>query len=377
MLRLRRAGGHMPVSERRDGRRLVISPQEPLLGGGPAEEFERRVQTLFREGFRDLIADLRSVPAIDSAGVRALVRGHTTAQRLHGTFRVVSPTPSVQAVLHLGRLDTVLDLYASVEEARATGLPWRAVRLALAAGLLCALLVAAGNTWPEGIDPQAAVLQEQSGRATPIGPPLLQLAKLIAAALIGMLITAMHRFKRADNPQSHTMDQAQVLLCVSGAMMMVIIGNSLARAFGIAGAASIVRFRTPVDDPKDITILFLLMGLGMAAGLGAFAVAGLGTLFLCVCLAALPRFSGQRQRTMLVEVVADGREFPTAHVQRVFASNQVVFEPREVSQGSSAAIQYQATINPGMSIEDISAQLMAGGATGVKSVAWEPAKRTI
>ena len=71
-----------------------------------------------------------------------------------------------------------------------------------------------------------------------------------------------------------------MLLCMSGALMMIIIGNSLARAFGIAGAASIIRFRTPVDDPKDVTILFLLMGLGMSAGLGAFAVAGLGTAFL-------------------------------------------------------------------------------------------------
>ena len=83
------------------------------------------------------------------------------------------------------------------------------------------------------------------------------------------------------------MEQAQTLLCVSGAMMMIIIGNSLARAFGIAGAASIIRFRTPVDDPKDVTILFLLMGLGMSTGLGAFAVAGLGTAFLCVALLAL------------------------------------------------------------------------------------------
>jgi GTPase len=80
---------------------------------------------------------------------------------------------------------------------------------------------------------------------------------------------------------------------------------------------------------------------------------------------------------MLVEVIAEGREFPTAHVQQVFASIQVIFEPREVSQGSSAAIQYQATISPGASIEDFSAQLIGGGGTGVKSVSWEPAKRTI
>jgi anti-anti-sigma factor len=357
----------VPVSERREGRRLVIAPQEPLLGGGPAEEFERRVQAVFRDGFRHIIADLRSVPAIDSAGIRALVRGHTTAQRLQGTFRIVQPTSGVQSVLRLGRLDSVLATYDSVEEARATGLPWAGVALAAAAIALCAVLVAAGQAWPDGAE----------AASPPLGPPLLQLAKLIAAALIGMVITSVHRYNRADTPQSHTMDQAQVLLCVSGAMMMVIIGNNLARAFGIAGAASIVRFRTPVDDPKDITILFLLMGLGMAAGLGAFAVAGLGMLFLCVCLATLPRFGGRRQRTMLVEVVAEGREFPTAHVQRILASNQVVFEPREVSQGSSAAIQYQATISPGTSIEDVSAQLIGGGATGVKSVSWEPAKRTI
>ena len=47
------------------------------------------------------------------------------------------------------------------------------------------------------------------------------------------------------------------------------------------------KFRTPVEDPKDVTILFLLKGLGMSAGLGAFAVVGLGTAFLCGMLLVL------------------------------------------------------------------------------------------
>ena len=357
----------MPVSERREGRLLVISPLEPLVAGGPAEEFEQRVQAHFREGFRHVIADLRFVPAIDSAGIRALVRGHTTAQRFQGSFRLVQPTAAVQRVLQLGRLDEVLTVCDSLAEARSRGIPWGRLRLALATAALCGGLVIAGNIWP----------QTTVAAAPPLGPPLLQLAKLVAAALIGMLITSVHRSQRTDGPQSHTMDQAQVLLCVSGAMMMIVIGDSLVRAFGIAGAASIVRFRTPVDDPKDITILFLLMGLGMSAGLGAFAVAGLGTLFLTVCVALLPRYGGRRQRTMLVEIVAEGRDFPTAHVQTVFASNQVVFEPREVSQGSSVAIRYQAAVNPGVSLEDLSAQLIGGSGSGVKSVSWEPAKRLL
>ncbi len=88
------------------------------------------------------------------------------------------------------------------------------------------------------------------------------------------------------------------------------------------------------------------MGLGMAAGLGAFAVAGLGTLFLCAMLPALNFFSEDRPRTMLVEVVASGRDLPMAHIHQVFAVNGIVFEPREVSQGDEATVRYLATLKP-------------------------------
>ena len=76
------------------------------------------------------------------------------------------------------------------------------------------------------------------------------------------------------------MEQAHVLLCLAGALTMLIVGDSLPRAFGIAGAAAIVRFRTPVEDPRDITVLYLLMALGMSAGLGLVSVSAVGTLFV-------------------------------------------------------------------------------------------------
>jgi len=162
---------------------------------------------------------------------------------------------------------------------------------------------------------------------------------------------------------------------VSGAMMMIIIGNSLARAFGIAGAAGIVRFRTPVDDPKDVTILFLLMGLGMAAGLGALAVAGLGTAFLCITLLLLDRMATQKARVMSVEMTAPGRQFPTSRVEGVFVRNEVVFEPREISQGKNdISVKYHTWLDPRASLDDLSAQLMAEG-MGVESVSWDQVKR--
>jgi anti-anti-sigma factor len=368
----------MPPAHSAPGSRLVLSPQEPLVTGGPAQELERRIQDLFRQGYRHVVVDLRAVPSADSAGIRALVRGHTSAQRLNRRFTLIGPNARVMELLNISLLDRVLEIKDSVAEARTKGVRWD--RLITIAGVLVigVVLVGSGLVWP-GLGPGS----DDGGVNGPFGPqpppdlsnPLFELAKLVAAALIGMLVTVVHRQNRSDHIPNPTMDQAQVLLCVSGALMMIIIGNSVARAFGIAGAASIIRFRTPVEDARDITILFILMGLGMAAGLGAFAVAGLGTLFLCAMIPALNLFSADRPRTMQVEIVGDARELPMAHIHQVFAVNGIVFEPREVSQGDEAAVRYMTTLRPDDSLEDLSAQLMGDGKIGIKHVSWSPPKR--
>jgi len=315
---------------------------------------------------------------IDSAGIRALVRGHTTAQRVQGTLRLAGLKPRVRETLDASHLGGVFDIYESADAAKLAAWPWRTIQVAAAGFILCSALVWAGLRWPLQL---AGIAEFGQGGITEGAPaavpthvfaPFLELVKLIVAGLIGLLLTAIHQ--PASRERGRSMEQAQILLCVSGAMMMIIIGNSLARAFGIAGAASIIRFKTPVEDPKDVTILFLLMGLGMSSGLGAFAVAGLGTAFLSVTLIALDRFSSQRARTMSVEIQASGREFPTAHVEGVFARNQVVWEPREISQSDDVSVKYHTWLDARTSLEDISAQLMIEGG-GVQSVAWEHPKR--
>jgi hypothetical protein len=52
-----------------------------------------------------------------------------------------------------------------------------------------------------------------------------------------------------------------------------------------------------------------------------------------------------------------------------------VFETREVSQGKETAVTYHALIDPNLSLDDLSAQLMAGGSAGVRSVSWEQPKK--
>src|SRR5688572_16187751 len=362
--------------------RLVLSPQEALIAGGPAEELERRIQDVFKLGYEQVVIDLRGVPTADSAGVRALVRGHTSAQRLNRRFTLVSPNPRVKELLKLSLLTNVLDVVDTLVEAKARTIHWDRVWSGVAVAIVGSALVGIGVKWPglgithtPGADVIPGVSPGNAAAGVTVSNPLFELAKLITSALIGMLVTIVHRQYRTERSANPALDQAQVLLCVSGAIMMIIIGNSVARAFGIAGAASIIRFRTPVEDARDITILFILMGLGMAAGLGALAVAGLGPLFLCAMIPLLNVFSSERPRQMMVEIVAEEREFPLAHVHHVFAVNGILFEPREVSQGDEATAKYLTTLKPTDSLEDLSAQLMGDGKKGIKNVSWSPPKR--
>lgn len=372
----------MPSLTGRDNKadRLVLSPQEALVAGGPAEELERRIQEVFKRGYAHVVVDLRGVPTADSAGIRALVRGHTSAQRLNRRFTLVSPNPRVTELLELSLLTRVLEVVDTLVEAKARTIHWDRIWAGIAVALVGGALVGVGIQWPSfgvAVGPTQTVPGVTDAASTPLtlSNPLFELAKLVASAVIGMLVTIVHRQYRSERTWNPALDQAQVLLCVSGAIMMIIIGNSVARAFGIAGAASIIRFRTPVEDARDITILFILMGLGMAAGLGALAVAGLGTLFLCALIPILNLFSSERPRQMMVEIIAEERDFPMAHVHQVFAVNGILFEPREVSQGDEATAKYLTTLKPTDSLEDLSAQLMGDGKKGIKNVSWSPPKR--
>jgi anti-anti-sigma factor len=363
----------------RPSKSLVLSPHEPLIAGGAAEQLERQIQTSLKGGVGHVIVDLSDVPFIDSAGIRALVRGHTSAQRLARRFTLVKPNARVREEMGLLRLQDVLQIHDTLQAAKASPLPWRRLLTFAAVGVVGLGLVIVGMVWPSlgfrvpAVVPETTVFGPTEQPGYQWGAPLYEFSKLVVAAIIGMLVTTVHRGYRSEREANPTLDQAQVLLCIAGALMMILISGSLARAFGIAGAASIIRFRTPIEDARDITVLFILMGLGMAVGLGGFALAGLGTLFLCAMMPILHVFSSQRPRMMLCEIQAKGRDFPFDHVQQVFALNQVAFEPREVSQGDEANVEYLTTLPPHASLEDLSSQITSG--KDVETVSWSPPKR--
>src|SRR5688500_19684677 len=78
--------------------------------------------------------------------------------------------------------------------------------------------------------------------------------------------------------------QTQIVLAVVGAAVMIVVGASLARAFGIVGVASLVRYRAKVSDPKDAAVMLSTLAAGLASGVGIYVVASIFTVFVLVML---------------------------------------------------------------------------------------------
>jgi hypothetical protein len=109
-----------------------------------------------------------------------------------------------------------------------------------------------------------------------------RIAEMMMRLMLAVLFSSALAFRpRSDVPlfrRSLFVSQTQILLAMVAAALMMIVGDSAARAFGIFAAASLVRFRTNIKDPKEITVLLISLAIGLAAGVGRWELG----LLLCV-----------------------------------------------------------------------------------------------
>ena len=113
--------------------------------------------------------------------------------------------------------------------------------------------------------------------------------KLVLAFVLGVVIAAVYHWTHSGLAGKSFTDTL-IILCMLIAVVMVVIGDSIALAFSLVGALSIIRFRTVVQDPRDIAFVFFSLAIGMAVGASAPAVAIIGTFFISVIILALRRW---------------------------------------------------------------------------------------
>lgn len=107
----------------------------------------------------------------------------------------------------------------------------------------------------------------------------------------GIVIALVYRFIYKGPSYSATYVNSLVLLSLITTLVIMVIGNNLARAFGLVGAMSIIRFRTAVRDVQDIVYIFFALAVGMASGVGLYAIAISGTILICLVSVVMVTFN--------------------------------------------------------------------------------------
>lgn len=116
--------------------------------------------------------------------------------------------------------------------------------------------------------------------------------RLAIAACLGVVIAGIYRLSHGRLARdARTLVGTLVLLTILLAMVTMVIGDSVARAFGLVGALSIVRFRTVVEDTRDTAFVIFAVVVGMAVGTGLVMVAVIGVPIVAFAAIALASFS--------------------------------------------------------------------------------------
>jgi len=170
--------------------------------------------------------------------------------------------------------------------------------------------------------------------------------------------------------------QTQILMAVVAGAMMMVVGDSAARAFGIFAAASLVRFRTNIRDPKETTVLLVCLGVGLAAGVGRWDMAVILTLFMLLTLGVLESFE-RFQVFRSMELCVQTRKVDIANkiLKGLFERHGYDYELRQLNREDSdepiGKIVYLVNLDPVISTSKLSDEILSADPDNIDSVEWE------
>jgi uncharacterized membrane protein YhiD involved in acid resistance len=190
-----------------------------------------------------------------------------------------------------------------------------------------------------------------------------------AAALSAVLA---YRPRRRGTPARQlTVIQTQIILAIVGAIVMLVVGASLARAFGIVGAAGLIRYRAKIDDPKDAGVMLCTLAIGLASGVGLYLPAVFATGFVLAVLWILE--SLEPEPYVFFEMTVAAKETPElkAAIERILRGQRLSYELRTAApEGISYDVRVPLRKDP----ETISTALERLDPKASIEVKWEKKK---
>jgi len=190
--------------------------------------------------------------------------------------------------------------------------------------------------------------------------------RLPLAALLGTVLAL--RPRRNGTPERQpAVVQTQIILAVVGSLIMLVVGASLARAFGVAGAANLIRYRSKIDDPKDACVMLCALSAGLAAGVGLYGLAVIGTLFITLCLWIIEGFEPQTRLFELTIKLGDKTTDLRPKIEEVLRRHKVRYELRSTAEDN---VLYMVTTPKSLRTDRVSNVIMELVSDGKGAVEW-------
>jgi uncharacterized membrane protein YhiD involved in acid resistance len=191
----------------------------------------------------------------------------------------------------------------------------------------------------------------------------------LAAALSAML--AFRPRRRGTPKRQAPVIQTQIILAIVGATVMLVVGASLARAFGIVGAAGLIRYRAKVEDPKDAGVMLSTLAVGLASGVGLYVFAGFAAAFVLLVLLIVESFDPEPYSLFELALATKGASNMKESVEGVLRRRDIHFELRGASEDE---ISYEVKLPLDLHTDKVSQALMSLKAPEPVNVKWETKK---
>lgn len=202
--------------------------------------------------------------------------------------------------------------------------------------------------------------------ALPFGTPAIDVdetASLDRHALIALpLATALGaalalRPRRRGTPKrTSPVIQTQIILSIIGALVMIVVGTSLARAFGVVGAAGLVRYRAKIEDPKDAGVMLSTLAVGLACGIGVYGLAVFSALFIVAVLWVIESFEPKPRSVFTLEVKSKNATKMQPKVEALLRRRRIKHELRE---STPEEISYHVELPMELKTDGLSAEILA------------------
>src|SRR5215510_612351 len=191
------------------------------------------------------------------------------------------------------------------------------------------------------------------------------------AAALGAVLAFRPR-ARGTPPRSAPVVQTQIVLAVVGGVVMLIVGASLARAFGIVGVASLVRYRSKVDDPKDASVMLGCLTVGLASGVELYGLAAFSTLFILGVLWIVESLEPERLKTFELKVTTADPTAIRRELEQLDRRSGVKFELRTAGPKE---LVYEANLPLKVSTDRLSNAILKLEPSGETEVVWDEKKK--